>query len=145
MTKTFTYDISNYDISTALKTKEDQFGSFYYSGHHEFMIPDFSNSTCDIWLSFLNFLEKENNKEVYDQDGGEIIENEILDINTGYSRCVYEALFINFDEDEPRKDYQVEVFGYIILDKSSGEDNYYFLAAGVNIKISNGDSKPYIQ
>ena len=138
MIKIFNYDISNYDISTALKTKDAQFDEFYYSGHPLFLIPDFSEYPDDIWLSFLSFLEKEKGKDCYNDDGGEIIENTILDENNGYSRCVYDACEINFSKDEETKNYQVEVFGYIIIDEDNSDDKfttYYFLATEVNIKI----------
>jgi len=131
------YDISKYDISAALKTKEEQFDEFYYSGHPLFLIPDFFEEEDDIWTSFMNFLEKEFDKEIYDQDGGEIIHKEIIDVNTGYSRCVYEALEINFSIDEEPKNYQVEVFGYIIINEENINTDfakYYFLATEVNIK-----------
>jgi len=129
------YDISNFDISQALKTKDEQFDKFYYQGHPNFMIPDFLHLPADIWATFFEFIEKEFGKEVYDDDGGEVIENTLLDVNTGYSRCVYEAWGINFSEDEETKDYQVEVFGYIIpFDKTNKKEGYYFLATEVNIK-----------
>lgn len=137
MKKTLNYDISNYDISTALKTKDAQFDKFYYSGHPLFLIPDFSEYPDDIWLSFLNFLEKNKGKNCYDNDGGEVIENTLLDVNTGYSTCIYEAWGISFSEDDEPKDYEIEVKGYIIIDEDNSDGKfitYYFLATEVNIK-----------
>ena len=134
MTKTFDYDISNYDISTALKTKESQFNKFYYSGHPDFMIPDFSNIPNDIWDSFISFLEKEKG-DVYDQDGGDFISETILDPITGFSSYEYEVYGIFFSEDEPPIDYLLEIKGYIIpFDKTNKKEGYYFLATNVNIK-----------
>jgi hypothetical protein len=118
---------------TVLKTKEEQYKSFFYKGHPEFLIPDFS-PTCplqDIWTGYLDFLDgKSENGEVYDQDGGEITTSNIaiLDPNTGLTRCIYEAYGIVLNEDDEPTDIEVEIEGYVVTDST---DNTYFVATKV--------------
>jgi hypothetical protein len=74
-----------------IKTKEEQFDTFFYQGHPLFLIPDFNQNPEDIWLSYMEFLEKNHSCEIYDQDGGEVHSIEIIDENTGLTKCIYTA------------------------------------------------------
>jgi hypothetical protein len=111
-----------------LKTKEEQFDSFFYQGHPLFLIPDFNPNPEDIWLSYMDFLETEysgspNEKlELYDQDGGEVHSIQILDPATGLTKCTYTAYGIVFDEDDDPQDIDVEIEGYVIED---GFDHFF--------------------
>lgn len=96
-----------------IKTESEQFDKFFYSGHPTFLIPEFSEYPEDIWLSFMSYLEKVNNKTIYDQDGGEITYHKIID-DTGLTVCTYEAYGISFSEDEDLVDYKLEITGYVI-------------------------------
>ena len=78
MKKVFEYDV---DLSTlkVIKDVDRQFDKFFYKVNPEFLIKDFSSIKDDIWSSYLDYLEKDLGKEVWDQDGGEITDNEIID------------------------------------------------------------------
>lgn len=121
----YNIDISNLAV---IKDEEKQFDLFFYQGHPVFVIPDFGQAN-DIWLGFLDYLERENG-EAWDQDGGEITSHKIID-SDGLTKCTYEAYGISFDEDEDLKDYVVEIEGYVIMES---QFNSYFLAKTVNIK-----------
>lgn len=126
MNKKLNYKIN---LSGLNVVKHDLHNAFFYKGHPEFLIPDFDPNPVDIWISFMNYLERTSNKEIYDQDGGEISSHSLLDTN-GLVECVYEAYGINFDEDEDPLDYQLAIRGYIIDDS----EKTYFLAESVEIK-----------
>lgn len=116
-------DISNLKVLT---TSVEQ-SRFFASGHPMFLIPDFSLIKQDIWTSYMDFLEKQYNCEIYDQDGGEITHHSIIDQNTGLTKCEYTAYGLEFLEGDDPKDVEVEVEGYVIED----ENGLYFLATNV--------------
>jgi hypothetical protein len=118
-----------------IKTKEEQFDKFFYQGHPLFLIPDFNQYPEDIWLSYMDFLEKNHSCEVYDQDGGEILSYDIIDYTTGLTKCVYTSYGISLDEDDEPQDIDVEIEGYVV-EMSTNE--YVFVATKVfeNYKMS---------
>lgn len=122
--KTLTYkpDLSKGII---LKTNNEQH-NFFSLGHPCFLIPDFSNDKCDIWFSFMDYLEKINGEEIYDQDGGEIVSHEIINFATGLTKCKYIA-YVQLRDDKPFEDIEVEIEGYVIA--RGGE--LYFAATKV--------------
>lgn len=128
MRKFFEYNV---DLSTlkVIKDVDRQFDKFFYKGHPEFLIPDFSIYKEDIWTSYLNYLEKDLGKEVWDQDGGEIIEYQLIDENTGLTRVDYTAYGIMIDEDSECEDHDIDIEGYVIQD---GKETY-FLTTKVEI------------
>lgn len=98
-----------------IKTKSEQIEKFFYQGHPLFLIPDFCPYPEDIWLSYLDFLEKNHSCEIYDQDGGEIDMSSIqVDESTGLTKCVYTAYGIMLDENDEPQDPDVEIEGYIV-------------------------------
>ena len=118
-----------------IKTKEEQFDKFFYQGHPLFLIPDFNQYPEDIWLSYMDFLEKNHSCEVYDQDGGEILSYDIIDSTTGLTKCVYTSYGISLDEDDEPQDIDVEIEGYVV-EMSTNE--YVFVTTKVfeNYKMS---------
>jgi hypothetical protein len=128
MRKFFEYNV---DLSTleVIKDVDRQFDKFFYKGHPEFLIPDFSEYKDDIWTSYLDYLEKDLGKEVWDQDGGEITDNQIIDENTGLTKVTYTSYGIMVDEDSECEDHDIEMEGYVIQD---GKETY-FLATKVEI------------
>lgn len=139
--KTFNYT-PNLAGLNIVKNETEQNNKFFYSGHPNFLIPDFTPKTEgypqieDIWTSYVTYLEKVKKKECYDQDGGEIISHSIIDILTGLTKCTYEAVMVSFSENEEPKDYLVEVEGYII---EESDKSCYFLATKVTegVKVNN--------
>lgn len=129
MKTNFTY---NPDLSglVIIKDPQIQWNEFFTDGHPKFLIPDFNSTKVDIWLSFIDYLEK-NSKNIYDQDGGEIISNSVINTNTGLTECAYLAYGIMFDTDDESFDYKVKIEGYVV--KSQNET--YFVATKVNIEI----------
>ncbi len=114
-----------------IKTQELQRQMFFFDGHPEFLIPDFNVvdakyggiDKCDIWLSFQDYLEKKKGEDVWDQDGGEVIDDKVIDANTGLTKCKYIAYGISFQSDEDNyKDYEVEIEGYVVSD---GSETYF--------------------
>ncbi len=128
MQKQLKYEV-NLEGSSIIKTKDEQFNSFFYSGHPYFLIPDFNSKPEDIWLSFMEYLESLSGEELYDQDGGEVEEYSIIDAETGLTKCKYVALGIQENEDDDLHDYEVDMLGYVV----TKEDNTYFIATEVNI------------
>jgi len=120
-----------------IKEKDEQFDKFFYQGHPLFLIPDFSQYPEDIWLSYMSFLEKDYSCEVYDQDGGEVQDIQIINPNTGLTKCTYIAYGIMLDESDDPQDIDVEIEGYIMevppntdFNQSSFE-KYVFMATKV--------------
>lgn len=111
-----------------IRTKEEQFDKFFYQGHPLFLIPDFNQNPEDIWLSYMEFLEKNHSCEIYDQDGGEVHSVEIIDGNTGLTKCIYTAYGISLDENDEPQDIDVEIEGYVV-EMPTGE--YVFVATKV--------------
>ena len=130
--KTFEYnvDLTN---KTVLKTDEEQFDKLFYSGHPAFLIPDFQPYNEDIWLSFMDYLEREKDVAIYDQDGGEISGQKVIDTITGLTKCNYEAYDIVMDvktfPNEPIS-YVLDIEGYVILEN---QYDAYFLTTKVTI------------
>lgn len=112
-----------------IKTQKDQFDSFFYSGHPNFLIPDFCSEPSDIWISYLDYVESESGDEIYDQDGGEVSNTKIIDPNTGLTSCVYTAQ-IQLDEDSDYEERVVEIEGYVV---QNANGDVYFTAT--NIKL----------
>jgi hypothetical protein len=105
------------------------FDKFFYKGQPEFLIPDFSNCKEDIWDSYLEYLEKDLGREIWDQDGGEIIEYQVIDEETGLTKVNYTSYGIMTDEDSECEDHDIDIEGYVIQD---GKQTY-FLATKVEI------------
>lgn len=123
-------NLFNYKVNliglNVLKTDVEQTDLFFYQGHPEFLIPEFSPNLEDIWISFLNYLEKIHGK-ITDQNGGEIISYEILDKDTGLTQCKYVAYDIQIDDKSDMTDIPVKIEGYVVKDK----DRVYFLTTKV--------------
>lgn len=126
--KKFEYSIDP-SAFKVIKDVDGQFDKFFYKGHPEFLIPDFSEFKEDIWTSYLDYLEKQLGKEVWDQDGGEITDNQIIDKKTGLTKVTYTAYGIMIDEDSDCEDHDIDIEGYVIQD---GKETY-FLATKVEI------------
>jgi hypothetical protein len=128
MKKFFEYNV---DLSTlkVIKDVDRQFDKFFYKGHPEFLIPDFSNYKEDIWDSYLEYLEKDLGREIWDQDGGEIIEYQVIDEETGLTKVNYISYGIMVDEDSECEDHDIDIEGYVIQD---GKETY-FLTTKVEI------------
>ena len=107
---------------------QDQQKKFFYKGHPEFLIPDFSNNIEDIWITYLDYLESKIGSEIYDQDGGEITYNTVIDKNTGLTKCDWTSYGVMFDEDSDPQDITVEIEGYVV-ESQNGET--YFIATKV--------------
>ena len=131
--KTYTYnpDLSNVNV---LKTQKEQNDNFWISGHPDFLIPDFNEELEDIWTSFMTWYEREilDGNEIYDQNGGEVVESKITDSNTGLTACKYVAEIQPFEVDG--KDYEfkecdVYVEGYVV----QKNERTYFAATKVII------------
>lgn len=129
MRKFFEYNV---DLSTlkVIKDVDRQFDKFFDKAHPEFLIPDFSSIKDDIWNSYLEYLEKDLGREVWDQDGGEIIEYQLIDENTGLTRVDYTAYDIMIDEDSDCEDHDITIEGYVIQEKKET----YFLTTKVEIE-----------
>ena len=132
---TFTYNPKI--VGKIIKDDEEQFYKFFYQGHPLFLIPDFSQYPEDIWLSYMNFLERDMSCEIYDQDGGEVTPHNVIDKNTGLTRCVYTAYGIMVDKSDDPQDVEVEIEGFVVevaphtdFNQSSFE-NYVFIATKV--------------
>jgi hypothetical protein len=121
-----------------IKTKEEQFDTFFYQGHPLFLIPDFNQNPEDIWLSYMEFLEKNHSCEIYDQDGGEVHSIEIIDENTGLTKCIYTAYGITLDENDESQDVDLEIEGYVVDIPEGNINEYVFVATKVfeNYKMS---------
>lgn len=119
---TFTYRPDLTDL-TVIKDFSKQENEFFRDGHPNFLIPDFfKNPACkdiaDIWITFLEYLEKKYTS-IYDQEGGEVSDHKIIDSLSGLTSCIYTAYCIQKDEDSEPVDIKVEVEGYVV------EDNKY--------------------
>lgn len=114
-----------------IKTKEEQFDKFFYQGHPLFLIPDFNSNPEDIWLSYMDFLEKNHSCDIYDQDGGEITSYDIIDPNTGLTKCIYTAYGIQLGESDEPQDVEVEIEGYIEEVPQGSFSEYIFVATKV--------------
>lgn len=109
-----------------LKTEKEQQEKFFYQGHPSFLIPDFFKTPEDIWATYLEYLEKTHNcKQIWDQEGGEVHSVEILDKNTGLTKCVYTVYDLMFNENDEPQDIDVEIEGYIV----EYSPNYYVFVA----------------
>lgn len=133
--KTFNYNV-NLNGLDIIKTDKEQNESFFYQGHPKFLIPDFCSNQEDLWLTFMDYLESTYNKEVYDQDGGEIESNNVIDPNTGLTQCKYVAYGVNLDEDDDPVDIEVDIEGYVVRFTMLDSNDVYFLATKV-IEKSN--------
>ncbi len=126
-----------------LKTEDEQYKKFTYQGHPSFFIPDFSPYPSDISTTYLDFLEKNHSCECFDQDGGEH-SYEIIDHNTGLTKCTYTAYGVMLDENDDPQDIDVEIEGYIVEAppmsqyNTDTETQYVFVATKVfeNYKMS---------
>ena len=128
MKKFFEYNV---DLS-ALKVIKDvdrQFDKFFYKVNPEFLIPDFSSIKDDVWSSYLDYLEKNLGREICDQDGGDITDNEIIDGETGLTKVIYTVYGIMLDEDSDCVDHDIKMEGYVIQNC----DETYFLTTKVEI------------
>lgn len=128
MKKVFNYtpDLTGLKV---IKTDKEQYKKFFYSGHPYFLIPDFCEQPSDIWLSFLDFLESEIEDEVYDQNGGEVHNNVVIN-SDGLTKCVYTA-YVQLTEDSEEEEWNVEIKGYVV--ENTSEEEVYFVATDVTI------------
>lgn len=99
---------------------------FFRQSSPEFLITEVSKTRCDIWLAYIEYLEKKNHCDLYDQNGGEIISHIFCNAN-GLVRCKYAAYGILFDEDDDPTDLCSVIEGYIIKD----EIGTYFLVSKI--------------
>jgi hypothetical protein len=107
-----------------LKTKQEQDEKFTYQGHPNFFIPDFFHEPADIWTTYLSYLEKMHSCECWDQDGGEH-SYEIINHNTGLTKCTYTAFGVMLFEDDEPQDIDVEIEGYIVESPPMSQYNNY--------------------
>ena len=109
------YFIYKPDLSglKVLKTNYEQFEQFFYKGHPQFLIPDFNSEPTDIWISYLDYLEKIYGEEI-DDDGGEVSSHKVIDNETGLTRCTYTAYGICTDD--VCRDHILRIEGYVVLD-----------------------------
>jgi hypothetical protein len=112
-----------------IKTMKEQCDKFFIQGHPQFLIPDFYPNADDIWITYMDYLEKLNSKNLWDQDGGEVHSYQILDKNTGLTKCIYTAYGIMFDEDSEPNDFDVEIEGYVV--EVSPTAGYVFISTKV--------------
>jgi len=110
-----------------LKTNQEQYNELFISGHPCFLIPTFNEYPSDIWTSYLDYLETIHG-EIWDQDGGEIVEYNVIDKETGLTKCIYEVYGIQFGEDDEPIDITVEIIGYVVMED---DGDVYFLATMV--------------
>ena len=97
-----------------IKTKQEQHDMFFYSGHPEFLIPDFSIDCPlqDIWTAYLDYLDLQSEDgEVFDQNGGEVSDRVILNEETGLTKCIYTAYGIELNSGDDIRDIEVEIEG----------------------------------
>jgi len=87
------------NFSYIIKTDDEQNESFFYKGHPNFLIPDFYKEDCDIWNTSLSYLEKLENCELYDQDGGEVTYKKVID-SSGLTKCIYTLYGVQFTEND---------------------------------------------
>lgn len=124
-------NVFNYNVDLTglniVMTNDEQNQLFFVHGHPQFLIPDFFGSPGDIWTTYLDYLERKWDCEVYDQDGGEVTMHEIINTNTGLTKCTYQAYGICMYEDSEPTDFIVDIEGYIIREGQSA----YFLATKV--------------
>jgi hypothetical protein len=118
---------------TVIKTDSEQDEHFFYKGHPEFLIPDFDADIQDIFSSFLDYLEANycKGKELYNQNGGEIVFHQVIDTSTGLTSCKYTAYGIQLTNRSKPIDIEVYIVGYVILDNA----DTYFHAVEVTEKI----------
>lgn len=121
---------------TVLKTNYEQYEYFFYKGHPNFLIPDFNSEPIDIWIGYLDYLEKIHGEEVED-DGGEVSSHKVIDNETGLTRCTYTAYGICTDGDVC-KDHTLYIEGYVVVKSEDAKlrfyDDSYFIATLVEIK-----------
>ena len=134
MNKKFTYE-PNLTGLNIIKDAKEQHESFFCDGHPYFLIPDFSDEPSDIWLSFIDFLEKEIGDEIWDQNGGEV-HSECVISPDGLTTCVYSAYDIQKTEnEEDLENFDIEVTGYVV-ENTSTEEIYFvtnrFARKGIN-------------
>ena len=124
---TFNYT-PNLEGLRVINTAAEQHSSFFQDGHPRFLISDFfDGSPQDIWITFLDFLERIKGSEVYDQDGGEVISNEIVNSETGLTKCTYQA-WVQLTEDSELESINVDIEGYVV---QSNDNGTYFVATKV--------------
>jgi len=116
-----------------LKDRKEQEENFFYQGHPNFLIPDFSGQEGDICLIHLDYLEKKNSCEIYDQSGGELHSYQVIDPTSGLTKCTYTAYDIMMDEDSDPEDFDVEIEGYVVENIVSGIKDYIFVATKVTV------------
>ena len=65
------YDIDTTDHSIVTDQKEIK--EFFSGGHPTFLIPDFlEDGAGDVWITYLDFLDRQHDNEIFDQEGGEV-------------------------------------------------------------------------
>lgn len=127
--KKFNYNVDLTGLNVVM-TNDEQHEKFFIHGHPNFLIPDFCETPEDICLVYLDYLEKKWSCEIYDQDGGEITTHQIIDANTGLTKCTYQAYGICMNEGDDPIDFIVEVEGYVV-ESNDPQQGAYFLATKV--------------
>ncbi len=126
--KEFNYNpnISGLDI---IKNENEQHSEFFQDGHPYFLIPDFDKDPADVWTTFLDYLENEylDGESMADQEGGEVSDVEIIDKNTGFTKCKYTAYDIMMNDESDPVDIEVDIEGYVV----KGKYYTYFLTTKV--------------
>lgn len=124
----YTPDLSKVRVVKDVKEQRNFFGK----GHPQFLIPDFCKELQDIWTSFMEYYEREflSGEEIYDQNGGEVDTEKIIDSATGLTRCKYTAWFQPTDDADPDGEFEVLIEGYVVV---SDEPDYYFFATKVEV------------
>ena len=120
----YTPDLTGLNI---IKDYIQQNDLLFYKGHPDFLIPDFNSEPCDLWLSFLDYVESTLGIEIFDQNGGAITEHIVA--ASGKTSITYTFYDLQLEEDSDMKDYIIEMEGYVI----DSADNVYFLATKVII------------
>lgn len=118
---------------TVFKTDKEQHDEFFYKGHPQFLIPDFEPECPlqDIYTSYCAYLDRKSScedGECYD-DGGEITSHNVIDTQTGLTKCVYEAYGVMLSDDDEPIDISVEIEGYVVC--KNEDEGTYFIATKV--------------
>lgn len=116
---------------TILKSEDKDFKEFFRDGHPNFLIPDFDPKPSDIWITYLDYRAKQLGHEVWDQDGGEVENVEVLNLQTGLTRCTYAPWVVdNQEDDEDFKEKEIDITGFVVRNE---QGEVYFLAHTVEM------------
>lgn len=126
--KTLTYK-PNLTGLTIVKDTNLQNDLVFGNGHPQFLIPDFNDSPCDIWISYEDYIDKTFGT-IYDQNGGEIQSYKMID-SSGLMSVDYTLYDISLESDpDDYKEYNITIEGYVVSSPFLFYDGY-FLATKV--------------